>query len=278
MCTKICSRCKKSKPFKDFCKNKNNKDGLGCQCKQCNIDYRKENTERTKKYYLKNKEKHNKRCNKYYQENKEQCKKLAKQYRKANSKQNREQNNKRNRKYRQEHKEQFKIYRKINKEKINKQCRKRYQGNKAAISNRHKLYFKNNKEKIYKRTNARRKTDVNYQLRCNLSKRTWEALKNNKKSDKTIALIGCSVNQLKQHLESQFTKDMTWDNYGMYGWHIDHIKPCAKFDLSKPEEQRKCFHYTNLQPLWAKDNLSKGAKYKKNTPIRLSNIIWVSFI
>jgi len=54
---------------------------------------------------------------------------------------------------------------------------------------------------------------------------------------------------------------MNWNNYGYYGWHIDHIKPCSSFDLSKDLEQRKCFHYTNLQPLLAKDNLEKGAKY-----------------
>lgn len=63
--------------------------------------------------------------------------------------------------------------------------------------------------------------------------------------------------QLKKHLEIKFTKGMSWENYGK--WHVDHIKPCAKFDLTKESEQRKCFHYTNLQPLWAIDNFKKGA-------------------
>jgi len=58
----------------------------------------------------------------------------------------------------------------------------------------------------------------------------------------------------------QFKPGMTWDNYGYYGWHIDHKVPCSNFDLSKPEEQYKCFHYTNLQPLWAEENLIKGGK------------------
>ena len=55
---------------------------------------------------------------------------------------------------------------------------------------------------------------------------------------------------------------MKWDNHGLYGWHIDHIQPCNSFDLSNEEEQKKCFHYSNMQPLWAFDNLSKGAKYE----------------
>jgi len=56
---------------------------------------------------------------------------------------------------------------------------------------------------------------------------------------------------------------MSWNNYTYIGWHVDHIKPCCQFDLSKPEEQAKCFHYTNLQPLWAEENLTKGKKNGK---------------
>lgn len=55
---------------------------------------------------------------------------------------------------------------------------------------------------------------------------------------------------------------MSWENRGNFGWHVDHIKPCASFDLTKPEEQAKCFHYTNLQPLWARENIAKGDKYE----------------
>ena len=54
---------------------------------------------------------------------------------------------------------------------------------------------------------------------------------------------------------------MTWENHGQYGWHVDHIKPCALFDLTKIEEQKKCFHYTNLQPLWWRDNIKKSHHY-----------------
>ena len=71
-----------------------------------------------------------------------------------------------------------------------------------------------------------------------------------------MTLIGCSIEKLKKHFEKQFKSDMSWFNYGK--WHIDHIKPCCKFDLRKISEQKKCFHYTNLQPLWAKENFRKN--------------------
>lgn len=74
-----------------------------------------------------------------------------------------------------------------------------------------------------------------------------------------MELTGCSKDDLYSHLESKFTEGMNWDNYGK--WHIDHIKPCVSFDLTDTEEQKKCFHWTNLQPLWAIDNMRKGAKY-----------------
>ena len=70
-------------------------------------------------------------------------------------------------------------------------------------------------------------------------------------------LVGCSIPELRKRLTQQFLPGMTWDNYGK--WHIDHIRPCASFDLTDPEQQKQCFHYSNLQPLWAADNLRKGA-------------------
>ena len=75
-----------------------------------------------------------------------------------------------------------------------------------------------------------------------------------------IKMLGCSFEFLRNYIESKFLEGMTWENHGYYGWHIDHIIPCSSFDLSIKENQFKCFHYTNLQPLWAFENLSKGDK------------------
>jgi len=80
----------------------------------------------------------------------------------------------------------------------------------------------------------------------------------NKKSSVSAKLLGCTIQELREHIESKFKKGMTWQNKGKYGWHIDHIRPCASFDLSKPEEQAKCFHWTNLQPLWWHENIRKS--------------------
>jgi hypothetical protein len=81
-----------------------------------------------------------------------------------------------------------------------------------------------------------------------------------KKSDSTLSLTGCTIQELKAHLESLFQPGMTWENHSRDGWHIDHKIPCAAFDLADPEEQKRCFHYTNLQPLWAMDNIMKSDK------------------
>jgi len=97
-------------------------------------------------------------------------------------------------------------------------------------------------------------------MKCNLRSRLNSALKNNQKVGSAVNDLGCSIEFLKKHLEKQFKEGMNWNNYGLYGWHIDHIKPLDCFDLSDREELLKACHYTNLQPLWAEDNLSKGSK------------------
>jgi hypothetical protein len=99
-----------------------------------------------------------------------------------------------------------------------------------------------------------------HRIAKNLRTRIAESLKtsNCKRSKRTLALLGCSFEYLKNYIESRFLPGMSWANRS--AWHLDHIKPCALFDLTKPEDQAACFHYSNLQPLWATDNLKKGAK------------------
>jgi hypothetical protein len=114
--------------------------------------------------------------------------------------------------------------------------------------------YKNN----YYRKNI---NNVNWKIVNALRSRLYNVLKNQntKKNNSTMELTGCTMEELKIYLENQFQQGMTWENHG--SWHIDHIKPCCSFDLTKEEEQKKCFHFTNLQPLWAEDNLSKGGKW-----------------
>ena len=88
--------------------------------------------------------------------------------------------------------------------------------------------------------------------------RVWRKNKGGKKCNTTMNLTGCDLPFLKGYLEEKFTEGMTWENHGK--WHIAHIKPCCSFNLEDEDEQKKCFHYSNLQPLWARDNLSKGGK------------------
>ena len=109
----------------------------------------------------------------------------------------------------------------------------------------------------------RRKNDPGFKLLANLRGRIRAALKGVGKSKRTMQLIGCSIAELKLHLENQFKLGMNWFTYGK--WHVDHIVPCCRFDLTQPEEQKRCFHFSNLQPLWAEENFKKNGRYTPNS-------------
>ena len=79
-------------------------------------------------------------------------------------------------------------------------------------------------------------------------------------------LAGCSMEDLADHIQSQFEDGMTWDSWEIYGWHIDHIRPKASFDQSDIEEVKKCWHWSNLRPVWANLNLSKGSSFEGERP------------
>jgi hypothetical protein len=150
-----------------------------------------------------------------------------------------------------------------NKERLKEKRKKHYIDNKTKIIESQKQYAKKNKTKIKKRMELymknRRKNDINFKILDCLRSRINKFIKN--KSKRSLELTGCNIDNLKKHLESKFLDGMSWDNYGKFGWHIDHIKPCALFDFTDISQQKECFHYTNLQPLWAKDNISKGKRY-----------------
>jgi hypothetical protein len=119
------------------------------------------------------------------------------------------------------------------------------------------------------RSNLKSKTDISFRILKNLRSRIRFALKKGqiKKADTTEKLLGCPVPEFKNYFMSLFSEGMSWDAFMAGKIHIDHIIPCAKFDLTKEEEQRKCFHYTNLQPLWGTDNLRKGTKIITNIKV-----------
>jgi hypothetical protein len=129
--------------------------------------------------------------------------------------------------------------------------------NKEKLRNKYKIWSRrriDNGSQAKYMSEYSKKNKISHNLRRRLQK----ALKGNFKSGSAVRDLGCSIEELKRHLESQFKPGMSWNNYGRDGWHIDHIIPLSKVDLSDREQLKKVCHYTNLQPLWAIDNLSKG--------------------
>lgn len=143
--------------------------------------------------------------------------------------------------------------------------RKEYiEKNKDKIREYNVNYNKINIEsrRIYNREYARdkRKNDPNFRIAKNLRNRVLSAIKRDQKVGSAVTDLGCSVEQLKLYLESKFQPGMSWDNYTKNGWHIDHIIPLSKFDLTDRNQFLRACHYTNLQPLWAIDNWRKNNK------------------
>jgi len=156
-----------------------------------------------------------------------------------------------------------------NKEKIKERNKNNYWDNREEKILKVRKYYSKNKKKIAKKvflyyhriTKKRLENDPAFRIKFRLRKRMWYAIKlcKTSKCEKTLELLGCKdINEVKKYLEKKFKKGMSWDNYGK--WHIDHIKPLSSFNLSDPKEQKIAFHYKNLQPLWAKENLQKGGK------------------
>ena len=113
--------------------------------------------------------------------------------------------------------------------------------------------------------------NIKHRISTVIRSRLLQALKDKLefKWNTAFDLLGCTIDEFCRYIESLWKVDMNWDNHRRDGWHIDHIRPCSSFDLTDPEQQKQCFHYTNMQPLWAIDNLKKSDR-TINSPLPLS--------
>ena len=226
--SKKCSCCGETKESNHFSKDAISKDLLHSYCKKCN-------KARNKEGYLKHKKKRQ-IYGKNYQEN------------------NKEKIEKRQKNYYQKNKKRIRAYKK-----------EWAQKNAEKLKKYHKEWGRNHRKEIALYCRNKRKNDLNYRILNNLRSRLSSAVKSqySEKTNRTMELVGCTIIELKRHLESRFGENMAWNNYGQGNnkWSIDHIIPCAYFDLTKTEEQKKCFQYINLAPLWNKENISKNSLY-----------------
>ena len=123
-----------------------------------------------------------------------------------------------------------------------------------------------NRKQITLNHRNRRRTDIQFRLTCLLRSRLRYAIKDNSKRGSAVRDLGCTISELKFYLEGKFQDGMTWDNHSFTGWHLDHIIPLSFFDLTDREQLLQAVHYTNLQPMWAKENLQKGKSIKIEIP------------
>ena len=197
----------------------------------------------------------------WHEQNKEHVLEQRKQYRE----QNKERIKQYKKEYQQKNKEQISKDRRQwylnNQEEVKAKRRQYYQENKEYISQREKQYKQRNKQKINQYYHDRYHSDLQYKLSSLLRRRLEKVINGKQKTGSAVHDLGCTLPELIQHIEQQFTEGMSWDNWSHTGWHLDHIKPLSLFDLTDPEQYKQAAHYTNLQPLWAYDNLSKGNRY-----------------
>ena len=218
---------------------KANKD----KSKAYNKAYREANKDKLKAYREANKDKEKAYYEAYYEANKDKLNAYRKAYYEAYYEANKDKEKARNKAYREANKDKRKAY---------------YEDNKDKEKARNKAYYEANKDKINTRNRNRKKIDTLFKLKCNIRSRTRSAFKTKyiTKTQKTQEMLGCTYKFMRNHLAAQFTKGMTLENYG--DWHIDHITPLSSAKNEK--ELISLAHYTNLQPLWAEDNLKKGDK------------------
>jgi hypothetical protein len=230
---KTCTKCGVEKPLDEFYKNSHSKNGIYPSCKVCCKEHKAANKNRLKEY--------NKKYNKkYYTVNKDKIKQHVKEYSKTIKDKIHEYN---------------KEYRTTNKNKIAAHRKEFYVINKDRINERNKKYRQANKGKLNEYKRNRIQSDSLFALISRLRGRTRKFFKG-KKSKSSEEILGAPYEVVMKHIESLFTEGMTWENRSK--WHIDHYIPLASAETE--EEMYRLCHYTNLQPLWAEENLRKGAK------------------
>lgn len=207
--------------------------------KMCNQCYNKD-------YRSKNRDKLNKKDRKYYSENSERLKQYQKDRRFNPETREKVLASQKAKYYERGGKEKQKIWVKNNEDKI-KATKKKSQAQPHCKSARNE-----------KRRN-RRRDNPNYRLYCNLRKRVSKVIKGESKAFRSLELLGCSVEEYRKWIEWQFMDKMSWENHGKF-WHVDHVTPCASFNIQDPEEQLKCFNWKNCHPMKASDNLRKKDK------------------
>lgn len=239
---KICTLCRIEKPLDNFSLHKASKDNFHFWCKPC---LKKKKAE----YFQKNKEKDMARMSAWAKSNPEKSAAI-----KRKNYQNKkdiycQQAKDRREKDPQANRIRCAEYRKRNLEKAREACRVRQKNNREKVNTYHRVYRK-----------TRIGRDALYSLRIACRHRILKALKAKgfQKNSKTTALLGCTIQELKLHIESQFQHGMTWENRGFAGWHIDHRVPLAS--AGTEAELLALCHFSNLQPMWAEENFAKGAK------------------
>jgi hypothetical protein len=270
---KNCYVCKQQKSLDNFGKRKN---GLRSECKECSRELSKAYVEKNKEKVLEKARIHSKA---YAATHKEERKAYNKQWREANkeylsykNKQWRENNkeyaSEKMKEWHQANREvslqKMRERREKNKDRYNETQRKYNQNNKELLKEKRKANYEKDKQKYFARATKykkeRAKVDPAFRISLSLRARLNTAVRNNYKAGSAISDLGCSVEELKVYLESKFQPGMSWDNYGKKGWHIDHIRALANFDLTDREQVKEACHYTNLQPMWALENILKSNK------------------
>jgi hypothetical protein len=230
---KTCGKCNRNKLLNNFYKQSKSHN-YHPWCKECYSEWRRN-------YKHLNKEKIKEYSKQYIQKNRLRLNAYNRKYRQTNDVKMKMSKN--NKKYRDKN---------VNKLKILKQ--KWYQLNKHRICENRR----NNKERLRKWQANRMATNINAKLSSILRGRLNKALQHNYKSGSAVRDLGCSIPEFKLYIESKFISGMTWKNYGIHGWHIDHKKPLSSFNLSDRQQFLEACNYANLQPLWASDNLKKS--------------------